>query len=120
MRAEGWEGWRSGRWGGSEMAAGEVVAPVKVQSMHFSITPPSRANPASPRAREIAAAIAGGGGLLEKKELETLRSDADDSPSEPDNQPLHLELHVSTTSLCSTHSARRRVACPAATAGGPA
>lgn len=81
---------------------------MKVQT-HFSITPPSRANPASPRAREIAAAFAGGGGLLEKKELETLRSDADDSPSEPDNQPLHLELHVSNSSLCTAHSA---ASCP--------
>lgn len=79
------------------MAVAELV-PGKVQLVdtHFSITPPGRANQASPRAREIASFVAGGGGMLEKKELETLRSEADDSPSEPDNQPLHLELSVCT------------------------
>ncbi len=73
----------------------------------LSITPPGRANPASPRAAEIAAVFAGG--MLEKKELETLRSDADDSPSEPDDKRLHLDLQVSNSSLYSSNFASPRV-----------
>lgn len=66
----------------------------------LSITPPGRANPASPRAAEIAAVFAGG--MLEKKELETLRSDADDSPSEPDDKRLHLDLQPANDELSPT------------------
>ncbi len=92
------------------MAATELAkAKVPLITTHLSITPPGRANPASPRAAEIARVFAGGGMLEEKKELETLRSDADDSPSEPDDKPLHLELQVSNSSLYSSHSASPRV-----------
>lgn len=79
------------------MMAGTGLAPAKValECESLSVTPPGRANPASPRA-EIAALFCRGG-LLEKKELETLRSEADDSPSEPDGQPLQLQ--VSNSSL---------------------
>lgn len=59
-----------------------------------STTPPNRANQASPRASQLAAMFCDAA-MADKKELETLRSDADDSPSEPDRK-LHLHLQPAT------------------------
>jgi hypothetical protein len=61
-----------------------------------STTPPNRANQASPRASQLAAMFCDAA-MADKKELETLRSDADDSPSEPDRK-LHLHLQVTSRS----------------------
>ena len=103
------------------MAAAELAkAKVPLITSHISITPPGRANPASPRAAEIAQVFAGAGMMEQKKELETLRSDADDSPSEPDDKLLHLELQVSNSSLYSSHSTSPRVPRSSATCPGAA
>ena len=70
-----------------------MVAKLSVQLAPQSATPPGRANPASPRASELAAMFCAEAGA-QMKQLETVQSEADDHPNEPE-MALNLDLEVS-------------------------
>jgi hypothetical protein len=70
----------------------EVVTKLQL-APSLSSTPPGRANPASPRASELAAMFCAEAGSPMKKELQSLQSEADDSPNEPEMN-LNLDLQV--------------------------